>query len=475
LATSHPKLGAGTKLAYGFGLSAEGIKNNAFNLFLLFFYQQIIGLDAVLCGVALAIALVADAVLDPFIGVWSDATRSRWGRRHPFMYASLLPLAVSFYLVWRPPAGMGQMGLFVWLTTWAIATRFAMSLFTIPHQSMSAELTADSAERTQLISLRTLFAWAFGLFNAVMGFVVFFPKSERYEKGLLDPSGYPRFALFGACVILISTALSALGTQRATLARQRAHTAALPLRELPRLVREAFGSTSYRACVLGGLFLFLGFGLNENMGNYLNTYFWKLSSEQIAIFIPVILVASLTVFALAGRLSTRFDKRRLAMAAALGTCIFGPTFVLLRLAGMLPTDPQRLLPILVVPVFFGYSSLIMGMVMIGSMIADVTDEHELRTRNRQEGLLFAALAFLTKASSGLGVLVAGVIVKLSGFSPAAQGGGADEASIARLGLGSAVVGVALGLITFALVRRYELGPEKHREIQRELAARADAA
>ncbi len=60
------------KIAYGFGLSAEGIKTNAFNLFLLFYYQQIVGLDPGLCGLALFIALLIDAVTDPAVGVWSD-------------------------------------------------------------------------------------------------------------------------------------------------------------------------------------------------------------------------------------------------------------------------------------------------------------------------------------------------------------------------------------------------------------------
>src|SRR5262245_33985394 len=102
------RLGGASKVAYGIGLSAEGVKNNAFNVFLLFFYQQVVGLDPTLCGIALFVSLCADAVLDPAIGAWSDRIESRFGRRHPFMYAACAPLSICYFAVFMPPGGMSQ-------------------------------------------------------------------------------------------------------------------------------------------------------------------------------------------------------------------------------------------------------------------------------------------------------------------------------------------------------------------------------
>ena len=82
-----------TKLAYGFGAVAYGVKDNGFSFFLLLFYSQVIGLDARLVGIAITIALLFDGLIDPIIGYWSDNLRSKWGRRHPFMYASAIPVA----------------------------------------------------------------------------------------------------------------------------------------------------------------------------------------------------------------------------------------------------------------------------------------------------------------------------------------------------------------------------------------------
>ena len=95
------KLSLWTKLAYGVGAIAYGVKDNGFSFFLLIFYSQVIGVDARLVGLAMTIALIVDAIADPIVGYWSDNLRSRWGRRHPFMYAAAIPVAATYYLLWR--------------------------------------------------------------------------------------------------------------------------------------------------------------------------------------------------------------------------------------------------------------------------------------------------------------------------------------------------------------------------------------
>ena len=77
------RLGTASKLFYGFGSVAFGVKDNGFSYMLLLFYNQVIGLPATLVGLALMISLVFDAVIDPMIGQFSDNLRTRWGRRHP--------------------------------------------------------------------------------------------------------------------------------------------------------------------------------------------------------------------------------------------------------------------------------------------------------------------------------------------------------------------------------------------------------
>ena len=128
-----PPLGFSTKLAYGLGQGAMGIKNFAFNIFLFFYYSQVLGLDPVLASAVLFISLGFDAITDPLAGSISDSLRSRLGRRHGFMYASAIPMALAFYLVWSPPSGLGQLGLGAWMLTWTVLSRGASTLFSVPH------------------------------------------------------------------------------------------------------------------------------------------------------------------------------------------------------------------------------------------------------------------------------------------------------------------------------------------------------
>ena len=119
------QVGLTTRLFYGVGSVAEGTKNTAFNVFLLFYYNAVLGLSGTLTGAAIFVALCVDAFTDPLMGSISDNTHSRWGRRHPFMYASALPMAICFYLVFNPPA-LEPTGLFVWLCVFAIGVRVSI-------------------------------------------------------------------------------------------------------------------------------------------------------------------------------------------------------------------------------------------------------------------------------------------------------------------------------------------------------------
>ena len=90
------RLTNGTMASYGFGAAAYGVKDAGFGTFLLLFYNQVIGVPASTVGLVIMLALVVDAFVDPTVGFLSDRTRSRWGRRHPWMYAAALPIMLGW-------------------------------------------------------------------------------------------------------------------------------------------------------------------------------------------------------------------------------------------------------------------------------------------------------------------------------------------------------------------------------------------
>ena len=109
------KLSLSTKFFYGFGSISFGIKNNGFSYFVLFVYSSVLGLPAWMAGLALNLVLIADAITDPLVGYYSDRLGSKWGRRHPFMYAAAIPVTISFYFLWSPPDNLTNLQLFLYL------------------------------------------------------------------------------------------------------------------------------------------------------------------------------------------------------------------------------------------------------------------------------------------------------------------------------------------------------------------------
>jgi len=128
------------------------ITRNA-HYFVLVYYSQVLGLSPELAGLALGVGLIFDAVSDPLVGYLSDNTKSRLGRRHPWLYASVLPLSITYFLLWNPPASVqGDMNLFVFLVSCNVALRVSWTLFLIPAYALVAEITSDYEERTRLLS-----------------------------------------------------------------------------------------------------------------------------------------------------------------------------------------------------------------------------------------------------------------------------------------------------------------------------------
>ena len=150
------RLKKATLLCYGFGAVAYGVKDSGFGTFLLLFYNQVLGLPAASVGFAIMCALLIDALIDPAVGFFSDRTRSRWGRRHPWMYASLVPITLGWVLLWSPPT-LSSGPMLGWLFVGAVLVRTAVSCYEVPSVALTPELSSDYDERTRIMAYRYLF------------------------------------------------------------------------------------------------------------------------------------------------------------------------------------------------------------------------------------------------------------------------------------------------------------------------------
>eukprot|EP01136_Pigoraptor_vietnamica_P043333 Opistho-1_new@18601 len=179
-AVAEVPLRRSTRFFYGLGGVALGLKDNGFSYLLLIYYNQVVGLAAAKVGLAIMIALVIDAMIDPLIGQLSDNLHSRWGRRHPFMYLSAIPVAVTYLMIWMPPSGWSENALFAYLVFTALLVRTFLAMFEIPSAALAPELTTDYHGRTKLMAFRALFIWYGALIMTLLTFQVFLKPSAEY-------------------------------------------------------------------------------------------------------------------------------------------------------------------------------------------------------------------------------------------------------------------------------------------------------
>lgn len=475
-----PPLGTATKLSYGVGQVAEGLKNTAMATFVLFYYNQVLGLSGTLAGLALGVALVFDALTDPIAGSVSDNHTSRLGRRHPFIFAAALPLAVSFFLLFLPPAFVsGQWSLFIWLTVTVVLTRSAMTLFHVPHIALGAELSDDYEERTTIVSYRYFFSTLGSLLVYGVGFGWFFAESRG---GQVEPANYAPFAF----TIALIMGLSVLWAGWATRHRIRYLRAPAPA---PRLgighillrvfmdLKRALRNRSFCWLFGGVLTLFVMIGVDTALGLYMFKFFWELPASQ-----TLWLFLALPLGALLGAPFTRYLHRFIHKhtTVLLGTAWFALLElapVLLRLAGWFPDNgsPAVFWSLLAVRFLMGVGA-IQSTVSFNSMMADITDQHELETDRRQEGIFFGAISFSVKATSGLGNLVAGVGLDLIAWPRGAEiRSAADVApdTIVHLGILYGPLVAAFAVVSLWCLAHYDLTRERHAQIQVELSRRRD--
>ncbi len=455
------------KLAHGSGAAAFGIKNGGFDYFLLLFYGTVIGLEPGLVGLAILIALVVDAISDPLVGYWSDNFRSRWGRRHPFMYAAALPVALSYFLLWNPP-DWGQTGLFVYLTVLAVLIRTFITFYETPSSALIPELTTDYADRTSLQAYRLLFGWSAGTGMSVVMFGVLLTG----PLGMRDPDAYATYGIIASVLIFATIMMSALGTHsRIPYLHQPVGTGErYSVGRIFREMLQTLSEKSFIALFLATMLFAIASGLSAALAFLMLNYFWGFSEYQIFIWTCSVFISALLGFVLAPWATRRLGKKRATILLGVLAFTIQPMPVLLRLAGLMPENGDPLLFPLVLGVNVIDLALIIAVQVVSfSMIADLVESNELRTGRRSEGVYYAAVTFTRKTTQGLGVLAAGLILSFVNFPEGAEPGSVAADTLWNLGALYAPAILAVYLAALLCIARYRIDRNAHEENLRRLA------
>lgn len=414
-------LSAQTRIAYGIGGGVYAIKEAAYAIFILLFYTQVLGLSGAVTGAVIALSLLWDGVSDPLVGSWSDRLRSRYGRRHPFMVYSTLPVAIGFIGLFSPPAMVVASGtlLAAWLLFWSLWVRTFITTFSIPHLALSAELSSDYHERSQLMGMRLGFMFLVTLFLPAAGFIFIFEPVQGVD-GRFVAANYPWYGLLSAALAITLGAITVIGTRFLT-SKPHAGAEDYALPSLHNYVGDflqTFRNAAFRRVIGYDIAASISWGATSALNILVGTYVFEFSAGEMALTLAVpSLIAVVLVWILLKPLSRRWQKPQLLRYSLWGMLINALWLLPLKLADMLPDNdsPAILgLNLLHLSVFMFFFLLRVTNSM--SIVADITDQHEMEQGGRREGGFFAVINFTSKISSLFGPLYGGIVLDVIGLN-----------------------------------------------------------
>ena len=200
------------KLFQGIGAIPDTVKNWVLNTFALFYYSQLLGLDAFSVSAVLALAMLFDAVTDPVVGAFSDNLQTRWGRRHPLMVVAAMPLGLGIYGLFSPPEAASQTVLLGWLLGCLVLTRGMMTMYFVPWAAIASELSDDYHERTSVMAHRYAVGWAIGVSFPLFVYTFLLPSNEAFPVGQMNIAGYPMVGIAAGLLLTCGALATSLLT-----------------------------------------------------------------------------------------------------------------------------------------------------------------------------------------------------------------------------------------------------------------------
>ena len=448
---SKNRLSPLTKLAYGIGDIGFSLTDTTLGVLFLIFLLDVVGLEPVKAALAIFIGKSWDYVNDPIVGYLADRTRTRWGRRRPYLLFGFIPFGLAFTMMWIIPPFENQ---------WALTAYYAFayfvydSLYTVvsmPYVALTPELTQDYDERTSLTSYRM----AFSLVGGLVAFVV-----PLMIIGTLEPANADRVVMMGI-IFGVASALPLLFTFFGT--REKPEYASQPQPGLREQFRAVRGNRPF--WFAAGIFLFTWTAIEiiQNMLLLFLKYRMNLAAESDlvagAVFITAIIVLPFWVW-----ISQRTDKRQ--------SYIYGMLFFIAVMITMGFLDPSLGFSLVIGLACFAGIGVSATHVLTWAMIPDAVEVDELESGARHEGMFYALVTLFRKVASSIAIPMTALILGWNGY--VANSSQQPETAVwaIRILIGPVASVFLLAGILFA--RFYPLSREVHVETREQIALRNEA-
>jgi GPH family glycoside/pentoside/hexuronide:cation symporter len=396
----------GTRIGWGFGGIADNYMVNVLNMLFLVIYVQYFKMPPVLAGIAFAIPRFVDALTDPLIGNISDNTRSKWGRRRPYMVAGAILSAILLPFFWTP---LGNATSGVWyqnmpfIYTIVIGIVFAVTytLYVVPYTALGYELTNDYDEKTRVLSWRMYI----GLIGSLtVPWVYQLAQNDAFKN---EGSG-AFWVSVGVGVFVIVTGLIPV-----LVCREREDVQLQKTSPFGESLKATMTNRPFVILLVAYIIIIVGLFSAGNLGAFVNIYYICGGNKDFGALLVAVagtlgaIVSYLSMFLITA-VSVRTGKKT-AMFLGLGFALIGV------LGAWFAMDPRW-------PLAQLWTTVIscMGLqgcwLMVSSMVADICDEDELKTGLRREGMFGAVNGFALKAALSVTALIGGVLLQYTGFS-----------------------------------------------------------
>ena len=432
-----------------------------------------LGMNPALVGLLGALPRLWDAFIDPVMGYISDNTRTRWGRRRPYIFVGAIAVGIIFALLWQLPPGKGESFYFWYFLLGSLLFYLAYTVFAAPWVGLGYELTPDYHERTRLMGVQNFIGQ---LAYVIAPWFLLIMQSERLFDGMVDGAAGLAIVI-GICVMAIGVLPAIFLRERVTVVAATGSVAAEKRAGGSSLMGSIAGflhgfkvtlkSRPFLNLCAAAFLVFNGFILISSLQSYVIIYYVfggdMVRGAEFAGYAGTAgAIASFCVIVIVTWLGTRLGKKR-TFYVAIGISMLGYAMKWVCYDPELPWLLLLPAPLLA----FGLGGLF---TLIPSMIADVVDLDELQTRERREGIYGAVFWWVIKLGMAAALAGGGFLLNATGFDVALGGNQSAQAIFLMRLFDSAVPFVASGLAIWAIAK-FPITEERAHQVRLELEAR----
>ena len=422
------------------------------SLYIMKFSTDVLLIAPAVMGAIFGISRFWDAISDPLVGYLSDKTNTRWGRRRPWLFWSIIPVFVSFWMLAAPPTSMAGTPLILWMAIGIIMFYSAQTMFIVPHMSLGAELTDDYHERNKIFGARHA-GWIIGYISALLTLSWLIAAEQESATAVRElAASQSIFAGIFSAVLLLACVFGL--RERAEFAGRGA--------ERPWTAARDIWANSHARLLLIVIFI-------ENLGGAVITILTLYNAQYVVkapgmapVFILAYMVWSLILVPLWMPLARRVGKKSLWIMSMVVTAFaFG---------GMFFVGEGDEIMLIALASLAGAAGGCGGTIN-PSIKSDVIDYDEYRTGERKEGAYFAACYFVSKSAYGVMLTVTGFALAFAGFMPNVD---QNEDTILMMRFLYGGVPFIVYLIGAYMLLRFSFNEAEHKKIVAELEASARA-